>query len=139
MFKSNHFAEGLLAFLTAHIVYFIAIILQFGFHTNYTSLFFVLIYLMVFLKLIVQKTGSYKPYILIYGSVIMLVLWQAIGQSELLINYNIKLLAIGIFIFTLSDSILAYNKFVKKFYYGQGLILSTYYLAQLLIVLSIGV
>jgi len=44
----------------------------------------------------------------------------------------------GAVLFIVSDSVLAWNRFRKKFQNAQTVILSTYYAAQWLIALSVG-
>ena len=67
----------------------------------------------------------------------MFLFWQAISRVLTEWNESAVLFGLGISLFTISDTVLAYNKFVKPFKLAQILILSTYYIAQLLIALSV--
>ena len=135
--KSDFFLQGLIAFLFAHLAYLTAIINETGFQFNFLTLIPIGIYFALLLLLILPSSGNKKLYIIIYAAVIGVLLWQAVNLITLNLNNHIMFLVVGIILFTISDSLLAYNKFAKKIKIVQLLILSTYYLAQILIALSI--
>ena len=53
-----------------------------------------------------------------------------------LITGNLSLF-VGSMLFMISDSVLAINKFTKKFISAEFILLTTYYLAQILIIYSV--
>lgn len=135
--KNEKFVEGLLSFLIAHLFYTFAVLNDSQF--QFTSYIFVVsfLYYLIFSKLLFNKSGSKKYYVLIYGLVITSLLWQSFERAYFIGNEITIRFAAGILLFIISDSVLAYNKFVRKFNLAQLVILSTYYTAQLLIALSI--
>lgn len=135
--NKDYFIYGLAAFLLAHLSYLTAVILDTGFQLNFLVLLVITLGLLLFMYKIVSSAGTKKIYVLVYSLVIVLLLWQAIVRSLYIPNSTTIIFAIGIAFFVISDSILAYNKFVKEKRNAQFYILSTYYAAQILIVLSI--
>jgi uncharacterized membrane protein YhhN len=137
MLKSNQFTKGLLSFLIAHLFYLTAIIVDSNFQFSLLLFVIVFIYFISISLIIFPKSGSKKLYVLIYTLVISILLWQSFERMEILGTDATKLLAFGNLLFTISDSVLAYNKFVRKFSTAQLVILSTYFAAQTLIALSV--
>jgi uncharacterized membrane protein YhhN len=137
MLKNAQFTKGLLAFLVAHIFYILALVSNFGFHSNFITLIPVLLFFILFIKIILPLTGTKKIYVIIYSLVIMFLLWQAFSRMYVEPSSSSLFFGVGIILFTISDIILAYNKFVKKFKHSQLIILSTYYIAQLCIAISV--
>jgi uncharacterized membrane protein YhhN len=135
--KSDLFIQGLIAFAVAHLVYLIAIVNDIGFQLNIYVLIPIIFFQTFFLWQIQLHLGSKKKYVLVYSSIIIILLWQAISRAIFIVNEFYLLAALGILLFTISDSLLAYNKFVRNFRFAQMKILTTYYSAQLLIALSI--
>lgn len=138
MFKqSDYFTKGLLAFLIAHLAYLAAIVNEGSLLENWLILIPILIYISLLLKFILPNAGKKKLYVFIYATVIGILLWQVASLTLVLKHQQIFILMAGISLFTISDSILAYNKFGKIVKNAQIKILSTYYIAQILIMLSI--
>jgi len=137
--KSPHFFTlGLLAFLTAHIMYVIVFLK----HRNKEKspvgfIILLLIYatgLFYFLK---DNLGVMLIPVIIY----MLVILSMATSSYLRINkvniWSYRLVFIGALFFMISDSILALNKFYQPMPYSNISIMVTYALAQYLIVIGI--
>jgi len=137
MLKSDQFTKGLFSFLIAHLFYISAIIFTSGFHFSFLMFSISFIYLILIILVIVPKSESIKLYTVIYSFIIIFLLWQSYERMEYLESAISTLFATGIFLFTISDTILAYNKFVMRFPSAQLLILSTYFTAQTLIALSV--
>ena len=83
------------------------------------------------------KTGDKKVYVFLYSCVVLFLLSQAASSYFEFPNTNTLYLLIGVILFTISDFLLAFNRFISKFSKSQIYILSTYYAAQLLIAFSI--
>jgi len=66
-----------------------------------------------------------------------LVVIGTMGVTAVMSNYPTRWLVVGAFIFVLSDSLIATNKFLMPFVWADGLIMSTYYMAQLAILYSL--
>lgn len=69
-----------------------------------------------------------------YVVVIALMAPQALGRAQVLRSTGSRWVAVGACVFMLSDTLLAINKFVTPLPLSQLWVLSTYYLAQILIV-----
>lgn len=69
-----------------------------------------------------------------YVTVISLMTSQALGRASVLGKADARLAAIGCCVFMCSDSLIAINKFVMPIAMDSLLVMSTYYLAQMLIV-----
>jgi uncharacterized membrane protein YhhN len=137
MLPTDRFISGLLSFLIAHIFYITAFVSDSSWHLDFIYLIPAGIYIIVFLWILIPHAGKIKIPVIIYSLTLMFLLWQASGRVGFDITHSAVLSLVGIIIFIISDSILAYNRFVQKFKAAQFLTMSTYYLAQFLIALSI--
>ena len=137
MLPTDKFVQGLASFLIAHIFYITAFAHGFGPYFEISYLIPSAIYAILFLWLVLPKTGKLKLPVLIYSLVLMVFLWQASGRFFYLSdNSSIYILA-GSILFVASDSVLAYDRFVKSYKFSQLAILSTYWAAQVFLALSI--
>ncbi len=133
MFSEHHFSKGLLSFLVGHLFYTAA----FYFYSNSLNLILMIagaIIGFIIPKYISKIPGKYRSALAIYGAILFAMLLTAANTSFTSGNYFILL---GALLFTISDIILALNKFLHEFYPAHLIILSTYFCAQTLIVLSI--
>ena len=137
MLPTDKFVQGLASFLVAHIFYILAFTSGFGPFFEWPYLLPALIYTLVFLRILLPKTAELKIPVLIYSMVLMIFLWQAMGRAFYLADNNSLYVLTGSILFVASDSVLAYDRFVKSFKYSQAFILSTYWAAQLFLALSI--
>ena len=137
--RSPHFfTVGLIAFLIAHIMY----ILVFLRHRNKTLkpigiIVLLLIYasgLFYFLK---SGLGEMLIPVVIYMAVILTMATCAYLRKDVVNKHSYNLVFIGAICFMISDSILALNKFYEAIALANILIMTTYALAQYLIVLGI--
>ena len=132
----GYFIPGLVSFLCAHLAYIVvfkrgqiwfperrALALTLGFG--------VLMYgVLWFGGLPAALRGPVAAYVL----VIALMAAQAIGRATVLRSHGAVLVAVGAGFFMLSDTLLALNRFVTPLPLSQLWVLSTYYIAQVLIV-----
>ncbi len=137
MLPTDKFIQGLAAFFVAHIFYIIAFSSGFGPYFEIGYLIPAIIYAVIFLWVILPKTGSMKLPVLIYTLVLLVFMWQATGRYYYLAETSALYVFVGAILFVISDSILAYARFVKNFRISQLIILSTYWGAQLCFALSI--
>ena len=75
--------------------------------------------------------------VIAYVLVLLAFLWQASGRGYVLGGSSPALAFFGAVLFVASDSILAYDRFVKGFKFASFFIMLTYWLAQVFIALSI--
>lgn len=135
--KRDLFIYGLLFFLFAHLIYLYAVINVIGLQINIQFLIPSLIGIIIINKTLLPKTGNKKPYVLIYAIVLFILLWQSLEGVKISADISSKLFATGVIMFVISDTLLAYKRFVVNIRFSQLYILSSYYAAQLLIALSI--
>lgn len=132
------FMLGLGAFLLSQIAY---VIININFVEEgesrlvfkWPALIFIL-YGMVFFSWIIDYLGLLTLPVSIYGAVITLMGVTAIGRLGRTERSGAMLVITGAALFILSDSVIAYNKFVNSIEYSGPLVMSTYIAAQFLLV-----
>ncbi len=137
MFPEKWFTAGLVAFLTAHVLYILAFKPGPG-HRASTGLFLPFIFyglLMVFI--LAPGLGKFKFPVFVYIAAITIMAGFAAGRFVDLGGTRPLLAFAGAVLFLASDSVLAYDRFARKIGRAQVIILGTYFPAQLLIALSI--
>ncbi|MFZ1290839.1 MAG: lysoplasmalogenase [Melioribacteraceae bacterium] len=137
LINKYQFVKGLFLFLIAHIFYIIFVLTTSQFHFSLILFAISILVFSIFYFIIIININSNKSFVIIYACIILFLLWQSCEQAIHLQSQTSIIFAIGIFLFVFSDLTLAYNKFVKKFNSAQLIILSTYFLAQTLILISI--
>ena len=137
-FKSMYFLLGLVSFLMAHVAY---IFINYkatepgssGFNFHWSDLIFVIFGIGFFYVLSSSLGEMFYP-TMVYTAVICM---MAISARQRMGNANdlsVKLVLAGACLFVMSDSILAYNKFVENIPYERILVMTTYLSAQWLII-----
>jgi uncharacterized membrane protein YhhN len=132
------FILGLSSFLTAHLLY---IIYFSKIKSPYVSFFrkrpvmflAVIAYVIELLYLLWPKLGSMKLPVVVYALVIGTMLCFAMWQYGRLKDKTAYLFIAGAFLFVLSDSALALNKFYQPHAWSGFFVMSTYVAAQALI------
>jgi uncharacterized membrane protein YhhN len=138
MLPQNRFLPGLISFLFAHLWYIAAFSLDTTRWLTHWGLLPLIAYGLVMVTLLVPHVKpKLRLPVLIYVLVILIMAWRAVEQWTQLGSRNSALALAGALLFVLSDSALALNRFRKPFRSAQAIILSSYYLAQWLIALSI--
>lgn len=137
MYPRDKFVYGLGSFLIAHIIFIIAI--SDGFHSVNEILILLpaAVYTLILLKIILPKTGEMKWPVIIYALVLMIFLWQASVEYYYSAEVSVFYAFLGALLFVISDSLLAYTKFVKNKVYSIAAIHITYWMALVYIALSI--
>lgn len=74
--------------------------------------------------------GRVRVPVALYIVVLMVMLWQAAGWAATSGAPRARLAAAGALLFTVSDGVLAHNRFRRPFRAAQAVILTTYFLAQ---------
>ncbi len=136
MFQQDNplfFILGLSSFLLAHIAYILCF-RKFRNAVSFRSIIVITIlfaaYSLVLANLLWLGLGDMKIPVLVYAFVITIM--GIIGFVKNLRVNNLILVGVALFIF--SDSMIAYTKFVEPIEFSRLLIMSTYILAQFLIV-----
>lgn len=139
VFLINHerFIHGLASFLIAHLFYIAAFILFVPSGWLFLSALPVLLCLGLMLVILWSSLGKMKLPVVIYMIVLALMSWQSLHRWLAIGDAKTALAAFGALFFMASDSILAINKFKYNFRSAQLLLLTTYFIAQWLIALSI--
>jgi uncharacterized membrane protein YhhN len=137
LWPEKRFVAGLVAFLLAHVAFILAITSNFGPFLGWQYLIPVVLYMIIFLWIVLPKSGKMAVPVVVYAVVLMLFFWQATGRAVYLASNSSANAFWGAFLFVISDSILAYNKFVKNFKTSEFFIILTYWAALYFIALSV--
>ena len=137
MLPSDKFIHGLASFLIAHIFFIVAFTLDFGPYFEWTLLIPAAIITFPFLWFLLPKTGKMKIPVFVYSLMLMIFLWQATGRFYYLAETTAFYTLIGAVLFIISDSVLAYTRFVKELKISHSLIHFTYWGALVFLALSI--
>ncbi len=135
----NLFLAGLGAFLVMQVLYFFIFRVDFGYWIKdlFTSKIHFLIPFVVFgtvfLYVLLPNVDSAMTIpIVVYAIVIILMVMTASFRKTFI--HGFKMTMYGAICFLVSDSLLAYNKFVAAIPFGGAMVIFTYILAQYLIV-----
>lgn len=137
MLPKDRFIPGLVSFLLAHLFYIAAFHEGIAWLSAPVILLPFLVALVALLRILWPTLGGMKLPVFIYAVVIAAMAWQATERWMQLGDARALWALAGAVWFMVSDSVLAYNRFVHSFRSAQAVILVTYYLAQYLIARSI--
>jgi len=137
MLPRDRFVAGLVSFLIAHLFYIAAFAQQADGTPALPGLLVFAVYSVLLLGMLLPRTGRLRLPVIAYAVVLSAMGWQAAAQWALHGDLRALLALAGATLFILSDSILALDRFVRPFAAAQALLLSSYYLAQWLIALSV--
>jgi uncharacterized membrane protein YhhN len=136
--NGSFFIGGLLAFLSAHLLYIRYFSKIKSAHVSYLKsrpimLLVVLVYIIELLYILWPYLGGMKLPVTVYACVIGTMLAFALWQFGKLENQTALLFISGAVFFVMSDSLLAISKFKAQFPMSGILIMLTYCLAQYLL------
>jgi uncharacterized membrane protein YhhN len=136
--RRSTFIFGLIGFLIAHI-FFIAFFIRVRRQDHFSKIYLPLIVLtvcyVIFLFLLLSPVlGALKIPVLIYAIVLCCMFLSSVHAFDLSIIPSGKFCVAGAFLFVISDSILAINKFYQPFTTAGFAVMFTYALAMFLIV-----
>lgn len=140
MLNDRWFIHGLISFFIAHVFYIIAFWNSFTLNvTSQTSIIvavllslFSLWFFLFLLRFVIAEGGiSLAVAVAAYIFVISFMMWSAslVGSS---------ILIVASLLFVISDAVLAYDKFRHPFRVAEHIVMVTYFTAQLLFAISIG-
>ncbi len=139
MLPNDRFIFGLVSFLIGHIFYIVAFTRQTGFQLTPWVLGAYLLYGVVMLALLWPHLGSMQAPVVLYMLIILIMGWQATERWLMLGAVGALLAAVGALLFVISDSVLALDRFRGRFAAARAIVLCTYFAAQWLIALSVGI
>lgn len=136
--NGNMFVIGLVCFLLAHVMYFTAFVSTPGKNsilgTRIYLLLPVIIYGAALVSYLYSDLGQMRVPVIIYSAVILTMLAGAINRKEKVEKTSFYLTLAGAVLFVVSDSAIAINKFSFQFASSGIIIMSTYIVAQFLII-----
>lgn len=139
--QEGFFIYGLLSFLLAHLFYIINFLvakpsfIEIPFlKRNPWAIFITAAYVGLMFTQLKEGAGSLSGAILGYALVIGLMLLFALNREKKVPALSFRFVTFGALFFVISDSLLAYNKFVMEIPFSPIFILGSYALAQYLIV-----
>jgi uncharacterized membrane protein YhhN len=136
--NANMFIPGLVCFLLAHIMYFIVFIKTPGNNSIIGNRRLLLLPAIIYgVTLVLYLYGDLKEMrfpVIMYAIVILFMLAGAINRIDKVKKKSFWLVLAGAILFVISDSAIAINKFSYQFEYSGIVIMSTYIVAQYLIV-----
>ncbi|WP_448634226.1 lysoplasmalogenase [Pedobacter panaciterrae] len=142
MEKRSFFTYGLIAFLLCHIFYIRAFYLDFSSAPQLDkkgariAIALCAVFSISFYVYIRHGLGAMKLPVMVYTFVISLMMMMAAFRNMRVNKISFNLILFGAIFFLISDSTLAYNKFVKGFDLAGLLIMATYMIAQYLITIG---
>ncbi len=137
--SSLFFIAGLTSFLLAHIMYILVFLRKVD-RTIKKTIFFPLmtfVYGVVLYYVLYQRLSNMKGPVLVYMVAILVMSNLAYLRSKNVSKTSYFLVFIGALLFMISDSVLALNMFYKPIAYSNVWIMTTYALAQVLIIFGI--
>jgi uncharacterized membrane protein YhhN len=138
MLPSDQFLIGLICFLVTHIFYIVAFMSDSRFRRPiWPYVLLAVIAIAIFELLSGGITAAMKFPVAIYAAALSFMTAQALARNSQQQSVGSRLAAIGAVLFLISDTTLAYDRFITKFLAAHAIILSTYYAAQYLIALSV--
>lgn len=124
----SYFIYGLISFLIAHLWFSKAlIILNNGFSKNYLTIMGLLIVGGGYYTFLFPHLNDYKWPVLIYLMVILFMCWQGIAYYFKDKSKRTLIISVATILFLVSDSILAFDKFVVSINWLGPFILLTYW------------
>ncbi len=137
MLPRDRFVAGLISFLIAHLVYIVAFSLEADWLLSSWGIAPLLYGVLMSAVLLPGLKGKLKIAVMLYILVILAMAWRALEWWAQISSASSALALAGALFFVASDSALALNRFRRPFHSAQAIVLSTYYLAQWFIALSI--
>jgi len=137
MFPEKLFTAGLVAFLAAQVLYIFAFKTPAGQGISFLIFLPFILYGLLMFFLLAPGLGPMKLPVLVYIGAITAMAGFAATRYVHLGGTRPLLAFIGAILFLISDSVLAYDRFGKKFRLARVIVLGTYFPAQLLIALSV--
>jgi uncharacterized membrane protein YhhN len=133
------FIGGLSSFLTAHVFYALSFSRQTAGKKGLVSKRPILIMIpiiagVIMVSILYDHLGTMLVPVILYALTIIVMSIMALNRGGTVSKQSFTWVLIGAALFIISDGVLAYNRFVEEFSISHLIIMSTYGLAQLLLV-----
>lgn len=133
LLDGSYFVFGLASFLMAHILFTVSFVALDKFKLYWTPLLILLAIGSGYYYILYPGLESLAIPVFLYFLFIVVMCWQGVSLYIWKKTTAHKLIALGVLLFLLSDSILALNKFIAPFDWSGILVLSTYWAAVALL------
>ena len=139
MLPTDRFREGLASFLAAHVCYIAAFTSGTGLITDpIPAIAFGALGILLLLGVLwAGVPRRLRVTVVLYVAVILTMAFQAMARARRLHDASSILAAAGAALFVASDALLAWDRFRAPIPFSRAAVLSTYFLAQWLIALSV--
>ena len=137
MLSQNRFILGLISFSIAIILFTSSFAIDPGPYFGWGFFIPVVIYAIIFLLVFLKHSGKMKIPVVVYVALVGVFLVQASGRAWYLAEDGTLLALSGAILFVISDTGLAYHHFIKPYRLINIFYMSFYWIALLLISLSI--
>lgn len=137
MLPRDRFVAGLASFLVAHLFYIAAFAPRPPALAAPAVLLALLVYGALLMRALWPRLGGLRAPVAVYAAALLAMAWQAAERWAALGGTPALLAGVGAGLFVVSDSVLAWQRFVRAPRHGQAIVLSTYFAAQWLIALSV--
>ena len=137
MFEERFFLFGLISFFITHVFYSYAFLNIETISFNPWLIIVMIVIAIIIGRQIIPRAGELKIPVTLYILVIMIMVWLSWERYLGLPDSATLMAVVGTSFFLISDTLLAWNKFVKKFESAEFFILLTYFTAQWFIAMSI--
>jgi uncharacterized membrane protein YhhN len=137
MLPSDRFIPGLASFLIGHLLYIGAF--AGAAEPSLLTLLPLLAAASIIYAVLHRHLGKLRGAVLLYIAAIVAMAWLAADRWLAVGQLGSLLACIGALLFVVSDGALAINRFARPFRGAQAVVLGSYFPAQMLIALSIGV
>ena len=134
MLPRDRFRTGLVSFLVAHLLYVAA----FATKGPVSALLPWVLVAVSFYGLLFPVLGGMRVPVAVYATAIVAMAWQATARWLAVDQLGALLALVGAGLFMFSDAALAWNRFRNAFAGAPAVVLSTYFVGQCLIALSVG-
>lgn len=137
MLPRDRFVAGLASFLVAHGFYIAAFAPWPPTLQAPGALLVLVVAGIALLRALWKELGTLRGPVVVYAAALLAMAWQAAERWAGLGTTPALLAAVGAGWFVVSDSVLAWQRFITRSRWGQPVVLSTYFAAQWLIALSV--
>ncbi len=137
MLPKDRLPQGIFAFAVAIILFSIVCMQAPGPYFLWGAFIPVLIFAIIFILVVVRRMGNLKIPAIIYVIIMSNFLLQAAGRAWYIAEDGTGFIFAGAVLFALSDTIISYERFIKKFRLAPVIYMTLYWTSLTLIALSI--
>lgn len=127
------FVFGLAAFLLAHVGFIWVFVRSYGLRLAWLPTVLIVSAAAGYFSLLLPHLGALMVPVAVYLSVIITMVVLAVGMALYSSTRVARYVALGAIVFAISDSVIAYNKFLQPVWWSTLVILGLYWLAMTLL------